>query len=250
MTSPLMNWSETNVFRVAGLLYAAIILLALGAEIGLRQPVVGAADPLSALAANRHILPFSILADSLMIVADVVLAALLFSLLSSVDRGLSALAALFRLLQAAVLAGNLIHLQHAALLLADGDSAVALRSLNLHAAGYDLGLVFFGFSSILTGILIGRHPAFPVWLGGLVIVTGGIYLTGTTLRITDPDLGGLFQPAYLVAIVSETAFALVLLKRGFFPTRRETSRRRDAGPARSGQVLVGDEGFEPPTSSM
>ena len=46
MTSSLMNWSETNVFRVAGLLYAAIILLGLGAEIGLRQSVLGAPDPM------------------------------------------------------------------------------------------------------------------------------------------------------------------------------------------------------------
>lgn len=219
MTQPVFNWSERSICGFAGLLYVAVILLGLGSEIGLRLPVLSAADPSQALAAAAHILPLSLLADSLMIAADVALAALLFALLAPVDRGLSLLAALFRLIQAAVLAGNLIHLQDAMLRLSDANGTDALRAMQLHAAGYDLGLIFFGISSILTGYLLTRHPAFPRWLGALIILTGLVYLTGTGLRIAAPDAFAAFQPAYLVAIIGETAFAATLLRLGFGPRR-------------------------------
>ena len=211
---------EARAFLYAGLLYLAVIVLGLGAELGLRLPVMSAADAGAALAARPFVPALSLLADSLMVAADVALALLLFVVLAPAGALLAAFAALFRLIQAAVLAANLTHLQDSALHLSAGAPESALRALELHAAGYDIGLVFFGLSCFATGALVMRHAGLPVWLGAMIVLTGAVYIVGTSLRVALPEAFALYQPAYLVAIVTETAFALTLLSRGLPASRR------------------------------
>ena len=78
----------------------------------------------------------------------------------------------------------------------------------------DLGLIFFGINSVLTAILLVRSEAFANWLGWLLCVAGLVYLTGSTLRVLSPDMAEAFAPAYLVAVIAETAFAVALLRLG------------------------------------
>ena len=231
--------------KTAGLLYALIILLGLSSELLLRGPLFHEGDPAATAAAilgAEALLRLSVLADMAMAVADVALAVLLLWLFRVVDPLLAALAVAFRLAQAAVIAANLLNL-HGSLLVLEtpgmppGPAAgLAYAGLDLHRHGYDLGLVFFGVNAVLMGALILRSTGFPRWLGHLMIAAGAVYLTGSALRFVAPDLGTVFQPAYLVAVVAEVSFAVLLL-RGRVPK------------ARSGR-MVGDEGFEPPTSSM
>ncbi len=205
--------SDTRkILITAGALYLLIILTGLTGELVLRAPLV-AADPGSLIDGTAR-LRASIMADAVMIAADVALAVLLFVLLAPVGRVLAALAAAFRLIQAAILGAGLTTLAAALLWIEAGEVSFAGTALDLHAIGYDLGLIFFGINSVLTGTLLVRHEAFPTWLGTLLIAAGGVYLTGSSLRIAAPEVFALFQPAYLIAIMAETAFAVTLLLQG------------------------------------
>lgn len=207
---------SSTLLRTAGALYLLIIVTGLTGELALRGPLLGTtpADTATALAESPLNLNLSILADAVMISADVALAVLLFTILAQAGRTLAALAAAFRLIQAAILGAGLTTLFAAGVWAGAGEPALAHGALLLHATGYDLGLIFFGISSVMTGVLLIRHPDFPQWLGRLLALAGAVYLTGSTLRILAPETYTLFQPAYLIAVVAETAFAVTLLTRG------------------------------------
>src|SRR5690606_36655598 len=144
------------------------------------------------------------------VACDVALAVVLFRLFRSTDEGLAATAAALRLIQAAVIAANL-PIQHAAVLWVQADEAgMATQAMASHAAGYDLGLIFFGLNSLLTGILILRSGIVARWIGLLIQAAGAVYLVGSSLRVVAPDASEAFLPAYLIAIVAETAFAAAL----------------------------------------
>lgn len=124
----------------------------------------------------------------------------------------------FRLIQSVMIAMNLMQMQSALLLLtgatgmgAPEAEAMALHALNLHAHGYDLGLVFFGFNSFLTGYLIWISGLFPRVIGGGIVRAGLGYLSGSTLRFFAPALFDAFAPAYGITILAEGAFCVVLL---------------------------------------
>ena len=210
------------LFRAAGALYFVIIMTGLTGELALRGPLTGAsADATAAaLATGETLLRASVLADAVMISADVALAVLLFVILAPVGRLLATLAAAFRLIQAAILGAGLTTLFSVLVWSGAGQPEMAHGALALHAAGYDLGLIFFGISSILTGLLLTRHRMFPTWLGAMVALAGVVYLIGSTLRVMSPDAYAIFQPAYLLAVIAETAFAATLLVRGANRRRR------------------------------
>lgn len=215
-----MNAPTPLILRAAGALYLVIIVTGLTGELALRGPLVGAQP--QALAAGEPLLRASIMADAVMISADVALAVLLFSILAPAGRLLAGLAAAFRLIQAAILGAGLTTLFSALIWSRAGQPDLALSALDLHAAGYDLGLIFFGVSSVLTGLLLIRHPDFPAWLGAMIAAAGIVYLSGSTLRVMVPAAYTLFQPAYLVAVIAETAFAVTLLAMGMRPQTRRT----------------------------
>lgn len=203
-------------YLTAGLLYLAIILLGLTSELAVRAPLAGLAPAEMAMriTETEEAVRLSIAADAVMVVADVALAALLFIVFAPVNGRVAAVAALFRLVQAATIAGNLSHQQAALTWALQGEADLAATSMQLHAAGYDNGLIFFGVNALLTGWLLLHHAGFSRWLAGLMGLAGATYLTGSFLRILAPDLASLFQPAYLVAIIAETAFMVLLLRRG------------------------------------
>jgi hypothetical protein len=211
----------------AGLLYLTVIACGLTAELGLRAGLAVPGDP-GATAANLLAAPgrfrLSVALDTLMALADVALAVLLFHLFRPAGPLLAALAAAFRLVQTAVVASGLAALHGAVRLLDAGalpaDTAAALAALRLedHAHGYDLGLAFFALACALLGVLIRRSGA--GWLGLLVMAAGAVYLTGTALRVLAPELAAGFAPAYAVPLLSEVGLCLWLLGTGILPQRR------------------------------
>jgi hypothetical protein len=205
---------DHHIARISGLLYLAIIALGLTAEAALRQPLLAAPGT---LAENAMALRLAIAADAVMVAADIALAWFLWRLLSPWGREIAALAAIFRLAQAAVIASHLATQYEALLWIEAGQTDLALHAMQLHAAAYDFGLVFFGINSVLTGLLLIRSAAFPAWLGTLLSAAGLVYLTGSALRLLAPDWIEAFAPAYLVAVVAETSFAVLLLIRGRSP---------------------------------
>lgn len=200
--------------RIAGLLYLVIIAAGITAEFVIRQPLRLASDDAAAAAlrAAEGLYRAGFALDAVMVAADVALAAMLYLLLRSFGPALALLAMLFRLMQAAVLAVTLI-VHHAALTLALGGAAGSLFALDLQAAAYDAGLIFFGINSVLMAVLLWRAHA-PRALPVLVGLSGAVYLAGSFVRFLAPSLLQAVQPAYVVPLVAELWLALWLLHLG------------------------------------
>ena len=203
--------------RIAGCLYVVIILCGMSAELIFRGPLLApgtAEGVLAAILAAPGLLRGAILLDVGMIVADVALAILLYRLLRLVSEPVALAAMVFRLMQAAVIAASLLALVAVDALALRGGGAEAglVRGLmEVHGIGYDLGLILFAANTGLTAWLLARSGWVPRALPWLLAATALVYVTGSVTRIAAPDWNALVQPAYGVALIAESWFALVLL---------------------------------------
>lgn len=236
MTPPARPLPPETTARLAGALYLVVIVAGVWGEGFARGALVVAGDAAATAANVREapgLLRASMATDAVMAVADVALAVLLYLLLRPAGPAVALAAMVFRLLQAAVLGANLLHLPSALWLLDTGGPAgalapgqaevLALRHLEMHAHGYDLGLVFFGVSSLLTGWLLWRSGLFPRALGVALAAAGVVYLAGSGLRILAPAGSAAFAPAYALPLLAESAFCLWLLS-GRLGPRQPTPR--------------------------
>lgn len=234
------TYAPRGMARVAGALYLAIILLGVWSEVVVRGGLVVPGDPAATaanIAAREGLFRLGFAADTVMALCDVGLAVLLCLIFLPVSRPLALAAAAFRLVQTAIIGANLLN-QHAALLYLggagldqDAGRALALVALEMQAHGYDLGLIFFGVNSLLTGVLLWRAGFFPRALGALMVAAGGVYLAGSYLLFLAPAAAEAFQPAYLVPLLAEASFCLWLLLRGLDAARWEAARVSAAGGA-------------------
>lgn len=197
--------------RLAGACYLIIIFCGVGSEVALRGPLIdfgSAKETVQAIAAETLRFRLSILVDLVMALADAAVAVLLFLMFRSVSSGLAMGALVFRLLQSGIITACLLNLQAA--LIVDNDY-LSLSFVALHTYGYDLGLIFFAVTCILTAGLIIRSGFVPRVLGLGIGVSGLVYFTGSVLRFVAPELHGFVAPAYVLPLIAETAFCLWLL---------------------------------------
>lgn len=210
--------------RLTGIAYLGIVVCGLFAEFFVRMSLV-VTDDATATAANVAGSPglfrAGIGADMLMIGLDVAVAFGLYKLLRPVSRPLAMAAAGLRLVQAAILTGNLLNLTRAGDLAdqaaATGSASTAeraLQALETHALVYDVALIAFGLSCIVLGRLLLTSRAVPRILALGMSATGAVYLVGSFAAVAAPGLQSLIDPLYLVAIVVEPAFAIWLIARG------------------------------------
>jgi hypothetical protein len=219
MTELALNPGLVRQIRLTGLLYLIVIVAGLGAELGLRGPLIDLADAettATAILAAPNQFRLAIAADLVMALCDAGLAILLYLIFQSVAPGLALSAMVFRLIQTVLIAANLMAMQSAWLLISGGTEvadaeALALVFLDLHGHGYDLGLVFFGVNSLIMGMLVWRSGVFARAFGIGLGAAGLVYLTGSALRFFAPDHSAAFAPAYGVTILAETAFCLRML---------------------------------------
>jgi hypothetical protein len=235
-TSPLIH------ARVAGILYLIIIIFGVFGEAFVRSPVI-VPDDVAATAGNiiasTGLFRIGFVADSIMLLCDVALAVLLFVLLKPVSKTVALIAMFFRLTQTAVLAANLLNYYAAALIL-EGMGyastlepgqvhALAYMFLDLHAHGYDLGLILFGVHCALLGYLIFRSHYLPKVLGILMMAASATYLIGSYTRFLFPDYISTISAIYAVAVIAEVSLCLWLLVKGV--NVREWERRARVGVA-------------------
>lgn len=186
--------------RIAGVLYLVIIIAGLFAEMVVRSNLIVAGD--AAVTAenimdSEGLFRLGFISDLAMIMADVAIALLFYVLLRPVSNVLALMAAFFRLAQAATLGINLLNMFFALQLLgganylgtlgSEQSNALALMFLDAHAAGYRLGLVFFGFSSLILGYLLVKSELFPRILGYGLFMASVIYVADSAayFMLTD-----------------------------------------------------------------
>lgn len=223
-TSPLVY------ARIAGLLYLIIILAGIFAEFLVRSSLI-VPDDAAATAANieasLQLFRLGFIADLVMIASDVALAVMLYVLLRPVSATLSALAAFFRLAQAATLSLNLLNQFIVTLLLGKSGylsafdqeqlQALALLFLNAHKYGYYIALVFFAFACLALGHLMLRSGFLPRILGVLLVIAFFSYLGGSVGAFLLPEYEPLIanSPFYVgPAVIAELSVCLWLLIRG------------------------------------
>lgn len=227
MTDSITADRMRPIARLAGVLYLIIIICGIASEVGIRSGLIVAGDA-AATATNIRsatgLFRMSLVLDSIMLMADVAIAVLLYWLLASAGQLLSLTAAAFRLIQASLIGVSLL-VYFGAFLLLTGSAvpngfesgqveSLALLFLDMHGHGYDLGLVFFAVSNVLLGVLVIRSALFPDILGYGLIAAAAVYLAGSSVRFLAPAYLSVVEPAYIVPLVAELAFGLWLLIKG------------------------------------
>lgn len=217
--------------RFAGLMYLTIFIAGIFAEFFVRSSLIVPTDAATTAAnimAAESLFRSGIMADLVMIMADVTLALAFYVLLKPVNHTLALLAAFFRLGQATILGLNLLNLIVALQLLTGaGDLAAftvnqqqaqALLFLNAHGFGYTLGMMFFAFNCLVTGYLVFRSGYFPRLLGVLLIIAAGGYLIDSSAQFMLANYPAIEETMSMVvfmpAFVGELAMCLWLLIRG------------------------------------
>lgn len=227
MTIRTSETSPLTYARVAGLLYLIIIVFGIFGEVFVRSSLIVAGNATATatnILASEWLFRTGFAADSVMLLSDVAIAALFYILLKPVSKTLALVAAAFRLTQAAILGLNLLN-YYAALLLLSGTGyaaafetdqlyALVMLFLDMHSHGYDLGLLFFGLSSLFLGYLVVKSDYFPGILGYGLIAAAVVYLTGSLMRFLFPDYQSFIAPVYIVPLIAEVSFCLWLLVRG------------------------------------
>ena len=188
--------------RIAGLAYLVCIVTGLFAEIVVRGNLIVSGDAAATahnILASEGLYRLGFVADLVGGAAYLVVTLLLYALLKPVNATLSLLAAFFSMVGIAI--GGAASLGHLAPLFilksvpylrvfdTQQLQALAYLSLRLHAQGYLVALVFFGFYEVLLGYLIFRSTFFPKTLGVLVGVAGFAFLTNSFALFLSPQIG-------------------------------------------------------------
>jgi Domain of unknown function (DUF4386) len=227
LKDPAAETSPLVYARTAGLFYLIIIVLGISSEVFIRGTLIVTGDAMATatqIQASEGLFRMGLVADAVMLLSDVAIAVLFYVLLKPVNKTLALTAAAFRLTQASILGFNLLN-YYAALMLLKGVGyargfetdqlhALVMLFLDLHSHGYDLGLIFFGFSILILGYLVVKSDFFPGLLGYGLMAAAIVYLTGSFTRFLFPDYVSLIAPIYVVPLVAELSFCVWLLVKG------------------------------------
>jgi hypothetical protein len=175
--------SIKNTARLAGFLILLIAIMAPFSILYLPSTLIvpgDAATTVSNVMASEGLFRLGIVVDSVVILLEIVVIAILYVLLRPVNRTLALVAALARLAMTVVMAVNVFNSLGVLLLLGDAEyltvfepgqlHALVLLVLNLHESGIYIWQVFFGLHWVAVGYLVFKSGYFPRILGILLMV--------------------------------------------------------------------------------
>ena len=228
MTTRTTKTSPRTYARVAGVLYLIIFILGPFAFFLGRTSVVVPGDATATAAnvmASESVFRIGMVAESVIVLVEIVLAAILYVLLRPVSQPLSLAAAFARLAEAIVQAVNLLTSVPALLLLAgagyltvfepDQLDALVLLFLDANEFGVPVWGLLFGFHLLLLGYLVYKSGFWPKILGILLLIASIGYLAQSYGHILAPQYDDLLSTVVLVmTIPGELAFTVWLLWKG------------------------------------
>jgi hypothetical protein len=228
MTNQTVKIPPQVYARLAGVLYLINIACGLFGEILVRSHLVVADNAVATahnIMASEFLFRCGIAGDLIMHITDVPMTVIFYVLLKPVSKDLSLLAALFGMLQTAILCDNTLNLITVLLLLGSSNylkafdpnqlQALASLSLSLHEYGFGVGLVFFGVSCLVTAYLLYRSGYFPRTLGVLQAMAGVSYLTNSFAQLLSPSLAAKIFPAIVLpAFIGELGTCVWLIVKG------------------------------------
>ena len=227
--------------RFAGLLYLAIFIIAPFAFFFVPGRIV-VDDDAAATAANlvesEGLFRAGMVAETIIVAIELVLAGLLYALLRPVNRSLSLSAAFARVGEAIVQAVNLFT-SGAVLLIAGGTGylaafepeqldALATLFIDINQFGVMVWGLLFGFHLAMLGYLIYRSGFWPRTIGALIMIASVGYLAQSYAHIVTPEHDAFFESLVVaLAAPGELGFTIWLLWKGI-DVPRWYQRRADA----------------------
>jgi hypothetical protein len=214
--------------RIGGVLYLMIIVLGLFAEGFVSNKLIVSGDAIATahnIMASQSLWSIGAAANLIVPLCAVPLLLVEYVLLRPVSKHLVLLAVFFNLVSLAVEAVSKLFLL--AVLPALGNAgylkafepgqqqALAYLALHSHDVGFDIALIFFGFTCIINGYLIFRSRYLPKFVGILMQIAGACYLTSCFAALFAPTFYDLIVPAILIPpFIGESSFCLWLLIKG------------------------------------
>ena len=235
--------SIKNTARLAGFLILLIAVLAPFSILYLPSIFIvpgDAAATASNILASDGLFRLGIVVDSVVVLLEIVVIAILYVLLRPVNRTLALVAAFARLAMAVVMGVNLFNSFGVLLLLSDAKyltvfepdqlHALVLLFLNLHESGIYIWQVFFALHWVAVGYLVFKSGYLPRILGIMLMVTCLGYLMDS-LGILFPSSGAFSIVSSIVlavGVIGELSFTLWLLIKGVNAERWELRARKSA----------------------
>lgn len=226
--NPTQIVSTPTLARLGGLFYLAIIVCGLFTELYVRSELVtigNASVTANNILANQGLFRLGFVSDLLMLLFDLALALVLYTLLKPVNHTLALCAAFTRLAMDAILATNLLNHFQALLLLSGADylavfsetqlHALVSLSMEAHSVGYAIGLVFFAVHCLILSFLLYRSDLFPKIFGILMVLAGISYLVDSMAKFLLPGYDTTDYVFIMIpALIAEVSFCLWLLIKG------------------------------------
>lgn len=218
--------SAVRLARTAGLLYLAVAILGGFAQF-VRVSVYAPGDAAATTAnivANQTLIRFSFAADLVQAMVWLVMAVVLYRLMSHAGRNLARAMVVFVAVSAAIATLNMVH-QIGALLVAtepsyaaafgvDGGHALVLLLMDLQHYGYLIAQLTWLWLFAL-GLLGLRSGLFPKWLSVLLMTATVCYVADSLTRFTAPALADTSAAVFLLPeILCEVALLAYLLIKG------------------------------------
>lgn len=220
---------EKKLYRLTGILYSFVIILAGFSQGYVRGTLVVSEDALATatnIIENEALFRLGLSLDLLAFILDAIISVLLYQLFKAFGKNLALVSSALRLIaHPAIGSLNLLNHYLAYKVLGGADflsvfDEAQLHSLSLlfmdaHRWGYLIAGGFFGFHCLLLGILIYRSNTIPKLLGGFLIGSAMGYLLET--------FGNFNMPGYeeytalivgVAAAIGEVSFTLYLIIKG------------------------------------
>lgn len=223
--------SPRSEARIAGAIYAAVIVLGAYAELVARQGLVIAGNPaatLQSIALHQSQYRAGFLIEMATNMLAIPVTVILWRLLKPVNFTVALIALVFDLTQNTINAlnawtqfvplGLLDSAADAAAIPPAQRAALARLALHWHDVGFEIGLSFFGVALLLEGGLVFRSGYFPRWLGALYAFAGACYLVVAADYFLDLELP-VVTALQFGSFIGETVMALWLLVIGLDETK-------------------------------
>lgn len=228
MTTRTIGTSPSVYARIVGALYLLIFFIGPFAFFLGRTSVVVPGDPAATvdnLMASETMFRLGMVAETVIVLVEIVVSAILYALFRPVNRPLSLAAAFARFAQAILQAVNLFTAVPALLLLGgvgyltvfelDQLNALVLLFLETNAFVIIIWGLVFGFHLLLLGYLVYKSGFLPRILGILLIIGGVGYLAQSYGHILVPQYDEILSTVVIVlSIPGELAFTIWLLWKG------------------------------------
>lgn len=218
----MMNPNKKTA-RLAGLFFLAMVVFGMFSEIFFRQKLFVATDAaLTAgnISSNGFLYGIGILSDILMSLSYMLTGLALYRLLSSVNRSMAVLMAIFASAGSILLMFNILN-EYAPFVILSGNDylstfsssqlqSLALLYFKLYEHGYVIGQVFFALWVLPLGLLIYKSDFIPKVFGFLFVAQTIFGLMSGVVHFLAPN--GVAETILLIpATIAELSFMLWLL---------------------------------------